>query len=122
MIFLGFVSETMHSHAMFLTELDKMVMRMVFESYGVEKHYESHAESISYLIRVMKYRVPKKEEADITALEVHTDKGFLSLLDQNQVNGLQMKTKDGDWITADFPPSSCLVMAGDALMVSHLQN
>lgn len=108
--------EIMHSHATLLSELEKMVMRMIFESYGVEKHYEAHLESISYLIRVMKYRVPQKEETHIGALEVHTDKGFISILHQNQVNGLEVKTKAGEWINVDFPPSSFIVMAGDALL------
>lgn len=114
-----FVSEIMHSHATLLSELEKMVMRMIFESYGVEKHYDSHVESISYLIRVMKYRVPQKEETHIGALEIHTDKGFISILHQNQVNGLEVKTKAGEWINVDFPRSSFIVMAGDALVVGH---
>lgn len=111
----------MHSHAMLHSELEKMVVRMLFESYGVEKHYEAHAESVFYVVRVMKYS-PQREDKSTNvnynaALDVHTDKSFIAILDQDHVNGLQLQTKAGEWINVNYPPSSCFVLAGDALLV-----
>ncbi|GMP42732.1 hypothetical protein CsSME_00012375 [Camellia sinensis var. sinensis] len=107
--------ETMHSYSKLLSELELTVKRMVFESYGVKKHYDSHSESTTNLLRVMKYRVPRMKETNIGA-DAHTDKNFITVLDQNQVNGLEVKTKDGVWISIDFLPSSFVVMAGDAFL------
>ncbi|KAJ0006680.1 hypothetical protein Pint_30626 [Pistacia integerrima] len=88
---------------------------MVFESYGVEKYYDSFNESSTYLLRLMKYRLPETNEPNL-GCDVHTDKSFITILHQNEVNGLEIKTQDGDWIGFDPTPSSFIVMAGDALL------
>ncbi|KAI8024660.1 putative 2-oxoglutarate-dependent dioxygenase AOP1.2 [Camellia lanceoleosa] len=106
----------MHSYSVLVSELEKMVKRMVFESYGVEKYYDSFMESTNYLLRIMKYRGPKMEEETNVGLTDHTDKTFMTILHQNQVNGLELKTKDGHWISFDPSPSSFVVLAGDALL------
>ncbi|KAM7483696.1 hypothetical protein LguiB_008279 [Lonicera macranthoides] len=106
-------SETLLSYTKIAAELEQMVAKMVFESYGVEKYYESYLKSASYLSRVMKYREPEMNETNIGFVS-HTDKSFLTILHQNQVNGLEIKAKDGEWFDVEFVPSSFVVMAGDA--------
>jgi isopenicillin N synthase-like dioxygenase len=111
-------SARLHSYAKLAAELDDMVSRMIHESYGVEKYYDSHIGSTTYLLRVLKNRVPQGNEPNI-AFVTHTDKSFTTILHQNQVNGLEVETKDGNWINVEFSPSSFVVIAGDALMVGH---
>ncbi|XP_057777477.1 probable 2-oxoglutarate-dependent dioxygenase AOP1 [Salvia miltiorrhiza] len=97
-------------------EVERIAVRMVCESYGVGKHYDSYVESANYLCRVMKYREPKIGENKM-AFVTHTDKSFMSTIHQNQVDGLQIKAKDGEWFTVHhLSPSSIIVMAGDAIM------
>ena len=113
------VSARMHWYAKLAAELDQMVARMIHESFGVEKYYESYKESITYLLRVLKNRAPKENEPAL-GFVAHTDKSFTTVLHQNQINGLEVETKDGEWITVEYSsPSSFVVMAGDALMVRH---
>ncbi|KAH7565134.1 hypothetical protein JRO89_XS09G0141800 [Xanthoceras sorbifolium] len=110
-------SKTVVSYSKQVSELEKTVKKMVFESYGVEKYYESLNESSTYLLRMMKYRGPEKNETNV-GCESHTDKSFLTILHQNEVNGLEIKTKDGHWIGFDDPtPSSFVVLAADAFLV-----
>ncbi|KAA8515884.1 hypothetical protein F0562_019063 [Nyssa sinensis] len=107
--------ETMLSYAKLVSELEQKVNRMVFESYGVEKNYESHVGSTTYLLRVMKYRAPQMDESEVGS-QTHTDKSFITILHQNQVNALEVQARNGQWIAVDFPLASFVVMAGDAYM------
>ncbi|KAG8494703.1 hypothetical protein CXB51_012259 [Gossypium anomalum] len=108
--------QNVHSYAKMVSQLDRMVKKMVFESYGVEKYYESHIDSTSYLLRLIKYRVPHEGETIDNCGFPHTDKSFLTILHDNQVAGLQTKTKDGNWICVQPSGSMFIVMAGDAFL------
>ncbi|KAK1418875.1 hypothetical protein QVD17_28024 [Tagetes erecta] len=108
-------SKTMHSYANLVSKLEKQVRKMVFESYGVEKYHESFSDSVSYVLRMNKYRPPKPEETNLGAM-IHTDKDFVSILSQNQIDGLEVQIKDDEWVSVEFQPSSFVVMATDAFM------
>ncbi len=110
----------MHWYAKLAAELDQMVTRMIYESYGVEKYYDSYIESTPYLLRVLKNRAHHGNEPNL-GFVTHTDKSFTTILHQNQIDGLEVELKDGEWITVEYSPSSFVVMAGDALMVSRYQ-
>ena len=111
------ISQSVHCYSKLVAELDRMVVRMVLESYGIENG--SHIQSASFLVRLLKSRVPKMNETN-KAFPSHSDKSFISILHQNKVNGLEIQTKDGKWISHE-PPSLqvFLVMAGEVLTVSH---
>ncbi|KAL3511832.1 hypothetical protein ACH5RR_024549 [Cinchona calisaya] len=107
--------ETALSFSKAVAELDQMVMKMVSEKYGIEKNYETLLGSMSYLLKLIKYRVPRENEKNL-GIVPHTDKSFTSILHQHQVKGLEIKNKDGEWMLIDPSPSSFIVMAGDACM------
>ncbi|XP_020224845.1 probable inactive 2-oxoglutarate-dependent dioxygenase AOP2 [Cajanus cajan] len=103
-------------YAKLAEDLDRMVARMIFESYGVLKHYDTYIGSTSYLLRLLAHKAPEQVEQQL-GFVAHTDKSFTTILHQNQVNGLMVETRDGHWIDVDFSsPTSFVVMAGDALM------
>lgn len=99
-----------------MADINETVTRMLLDSYGLERLYESHMEGNSYLLRCFKYRTRQEDENDV-GLHSHTDRTFISTLHQNQISGLQIKSKDGQWIDAEPSGSSFLVLAGDILMV-----
>ncbi|XP_030969963.1 probable 2-oxoglutarate-dependent dioxygenase AOP1 [Quercus lobata] len=107
-------SESTHLYAKLVEELYQMVIRMVFESYGVGD-FETQMESTTVLLRCLKYRAPQLNETN-RGLRGHTDKNFLSILHQNHVGGLEIKVKDEEWVTFESTPSSFLFLAGDGLM------
>ncbi|KAL2243416.1 probable 2-oxoglutarate-dependent dioxygenase AOP1 [Sesamum indicum] len=95
------------------SELDKVVRRMVVESLGLEKYMNEHMESTDYLVRVQKYDGPQSAESKI-GLTSHTDKNIVTILHQNEVKGLEVLTKDGQWIAADPSHNSFIVMIGES--------
>ncbi|KAI3521646.1 hypothetical protein L1887_11118 [Cichorium endivia] len=107
-------SALMYSKA--VAELDQIVMRMVAKSYGIEEHYESLLKSTVYVLRLNKYLCPNPNEENSLGIVPHTDKSIMTILHQKQVKGIQIETKDGQWIGVDPLPSSFIVMAGDACM------
>lgn len=100
-----------------LSELDQIVRRMILESLGLEKYLDEHMESTNYLLRVMKYKGPQSTDTKL-GLNAHTDKNIVTILYQNQVEGLEVQTKNGDWITVKPSQDSFTVMIGDSLYVS----
>lgn len=112
-------SETLGVYAKVLGELDHMTKRMVFDGYGLDqRHCDSLLESTEYMLRSFKYKLPQKGENDL-GLSSHTDTSFLTILHQNNVNGLQVKLKSGEWSDIDPSPFMFLILAGDAFKVGR---
>lgn len=100
-----------------LRELDEMVKKMVFEGLNLENYLEEHLEATTYHLKVMKYRVADPSESTM-GLDSHADTSILTILHQNGIQGLDIRTKDGDWITINVSPNSFVVMAGESFNVS----
>ncbi|WMV34621.1 hypothetical protein MTR67_028006 [Solanum verrucosum] len=110
----SFFCKTIQSYSEQLSKLDQIVNRMILESLGMEKYMDEHMNSTNYLLRLMKYKAPQSSETEM-GMNVHTDRSNLTILYQNQVNGLQILTKDGQWINVDPTPDTFIVMIGDPL-------
>ncbi|XP_061358517.1 probable 2-oxoglutarate-dependent dioxygenase AOP1, partial [Gastrolobium bilobum] len=110
--------ESVNEYSKLLAELDHVAKRMVFESYGVDmKRCESFIESGNYLLRCLQYRPPQMDETDL-GMQPHADLTMQSILHQvNNVEGLEVKLKDGEWIVVDPSPTVFVVMAGDGFKV-----
>ncbi|XP_061365092.1 probable 2-oxoglutarate-dependent dioxygenase AOP1 [Gastrolobium bilobum] len=109
--------ETLNLYAKLLIELDHITKRMVFDGYGVDqRHCDSLLKSTNYMLRSFKYKLPQKDDNNL-GLHAHTDTSFFTILHQNNVIGLQVKLKNGEWIDADPSPFMFLILAGDAFKV-----
>ncbi|XP_073128000.1 probable 2-oxoglutarate-dependent dioxygenase AOP1 [Henckelia pumila] len=106
-------SKSIRSFTEKLAELDQIVRKLVLESLGLEKYIDEHIESTNYLVRVQKYDAPKSHETEI-GLTAHTDKNMVTILYQNEVDGLEVQKKDGQWILVEPSPDSFIVMIGQA--------
>ncbi|KAL3522950.1 hypothetical protein ACH5RR_015784 [Cinchona calisaya] len=104
-------SEISFSFAKTQAKLYEMVTKMLLESYGVAKYSDSHVDSTTYLLRFPKYRAPEMNE-NTKGIASYTDITFLTILYQNHIPGLEIRTRDGEWITVHFPPKSFVVLAG----------
>ncbi|WCJ43621.1 2-oxoglutarate (2OG) and Fe(II)-dependent oxygenase superfamily protein [Euphorbia peplus] len=111
--------ETVHANAMLFGEVQELVVKMLFESYGFDKDYIiSHLKSTKYRMHILQYEGSNQAETNMACMD-HTDKSFLSILHQN-VKGLEVRLNDGEddhWIS--YQPSShssFIVLAGDGFM------
>ncbi|KAJ7962924.1 2-oxoglutarate-dependent dioxygenase [Quillaja saponaria] len=89
--------------------------RMVLESLGVENYLDEHMKSSSYLFRVTKYKGPQTKETKL-GLKSHKDKNLVTILYQNDVEGLEVQTKHGEWFVVKPSPESFIVMIGGSLV------
>lgn len=93
-----------------------MIWRMILETLGLEKYIEEDMNFVNN-IRVSMYNPPNTNEK-LLALQGHTDKNLLGILDEDGAKGLEILTKDDQWIGVDFPPNSFIVLIGDIFQVS----
>ncbi|XWS27174.1 hypothetical protein CRYUN_Cryun26dG0092400 [Craigia yunnanensis] len=107
--------EILNSMSSKMLELNFTILEMIFESFGMEeKHYDALVRDSTSIFRVMKYRVPPREDENL-GLVAHTDKNALTVLCQNDVQGLEIMTKDGHWEEMVVPGDAFVVIVGDAL-------
>ncbi|KAL5583533.1 hypothetical protein UlMin_015975 [Ulmus minor] len=66
--------------------------------------------------RFLKY-ISEDKDKKLNAFPEHIDLSFSTLIHEIDVSGLQIQTKDGEWIGFDVSPSSFIYIAGDALQV-----
>lgn len=58
---------------------------------------------------------PTDRPADQYGAAPHTDFGFVTILAQDDTGGLEVRTKDGEWMPAPVIPGTFVVNIGDAL-------
>jgi len=67
-------------------------------------------------LRLIHYpRTPKRRPSDLFGIHPHTDYGFLTILAQDEVGGLEVQRVDGGWIEAPPVPGTLILNIGDVL-------
>ncbi|GFZ01755.1 hypothetical protein Acr_15g0003640 [Actinidia rufa] len=107
-----------------MLELSLMIMKMVLESLEMECCYGflEDNKSSSSTFRLIKYKVaptPSNIEHPATSnigLIPHTDKNFLTILCQNEVQGLEVLSREsGNWVQLMIPQGFFVILVGDSL-------
>ncbi|TYI32112.1 hypothetical protein ES332_A04G035800v1 [Gossypium tomentosum] len=101
-------TKTLASFTQLASELQKKILKMILESFGLEKYMDEFIDSTNYQLRIMKYEKPKTNDST-PALAAHCDTNTMTLLYQNEVNGLQIQSIDGEWINMKPSPNSFIV-------------
>jgi isopenicillin N synthase-like dioxygenase len=67
-------------------------------------------------LRLLHYPpIPADSPADLWGSAPHTDYGFITVLAQDAVGGLQVRMPDGSWVDAPTIPNSFVMNSGDIL-------
>uniref|UniRef100_A0A6V7QZB1 Fe2OG dioxygenase domain-containing protein n=1 Tax=Ananas comosus var. bracteatus TaxID=296719 RepID=A0A6V7QZB1_ANACO len=99
-----------------MRELEQMVEKMILESMGLEKYFVRQVESLEYGLRLTEYGIPSDQENKL-AMRSHVDPNMVTVICQHQVGGLEVLSKDGDWITVEPSLDAFTVVTGEAFGV-----
>ncbi|XP_058087479.1 2-oxoglutarate-dependent dioxygenase AOP2-like [Magnolia sinica] len=109
-------SEAVYLFLKKLSEFGGIVSRMVLENLGVEKYHDGLMETLDCHVRMMHYKHPLNGVSRIEGLGAHADSNFLTILFQDEVNGLEVLNKQGQWIPVLPSPNSLIVIVGVTLV------
>ncbi|GLJ21933.1 hypothetical protein SUGI_0410640 [Cryptomeria japonica] len=117
--------QTVHKYNSHMTEVAHRILKLVLLSLGldVSKHYNSDpfGTSLQGWLRMNYYYNTKDEEEEAQNVQhiskAHTDLGCVTILYQDNVGGLQIRTKKGDWINTKPLPGAFVVNLGDCLQM-----
>ncbi|WKN43549.1 isopenicillin N synthase family dioxygenase [Tunicatimonas pelagia] len=109
--------ETVLEYMDAMTQLGYTLMRGISLSLGLEANYFSEHFTSNALTLFRMFHYPSStpaESSESWGVGEHTDYGLLTILKQDQVGGLQVKTKQG-WIDAPPVDNSFVCNIGDML-------
>ncbi|XP_058114469.1 probable 2-oxoglutarate-dependent dioxygenase AOP1.2 [Magnolia sinica] len=109
-------SETINSFTKKLVDFEKIVRMMILESLGVGNYHDSLTDSLKTLLRVIHNKQPPTMSVSAPGIAPHTDMNFLTILLQDEVNGIEILTKEGQWIPVFPSPNSFTIFCGDSFM------
>ncbi|KAJ4758610.1 2-oxoglutarate-dependent dioxygenase-related family protein [Rhynchospora pubera] len=107
---------TITTYAQHVRNLEQMVETMIFQFLGIGKHLNSHIKKLIYGVRLSNYGGLPIEETKVS-LPVHVDPNLITIVLQNGVEGLEVRTKDEEWLRVVPSPDTFTVMLGEAMTV-----
>ncbi|AUT02085.1 iron oxidase [Nostoc sp. CENA543] len=107
--------ETVLEYIESMTQLGHILMAGIALSLGLDKSYftERYTKDPLILFRIFNYP-PNSSSQSAWGVGEHTDYGVLTILKQDNIGGLQIKSKSG-WIDAPPIPGSFVCNIGDML-------
>jgi len=98
-------------------ELGSRLLPLFALAVGENRHFFGQFfDPASTALRLIHYPPAARDRAaDEFGIHPHTDYGFITILAQDDVGGLEIQTAEGDWTTAPSIPGSLVVNIGDIL-------
>ena len=110
----GFQS-TIQGYVNQMTVLARKMVGAIALSLGLPpRSLDRYFEQPTTFLRLLHYPTQQAEEG-LFGSAPHTDYGFITLLAQDDVGGLEVKNKNGDWVPAPPMPNSFVMNVGDIL-------
>lgn len=108
--------ETVLAYMESMTQIGHIIMAGIALSLGLEESYfaDRYTKDPLILFRIFNYPPKSSLPASEWGVGEHTDYGILTILKQDNVGGLQVKSKSG-WIDAPPIPGSFICNIGDML-------
>nr|XP_043615480.1 gibberellin 20-oxidase-like protein isoform X2 [Erigeron canadensis] len=99
--------------------LSKKIMEILLMCLGenFEREFEHEFSNCEGYLRINNYSLPEKGVMgkDVEGLGMHTDMSCLTIVYQDEVGGLQVRSKDGKWLDINPCEETLVVNIGDLL-------
>lgn len=100
-----------------LQKLGQHLMRCIALSLGLpEDYFDESCKTPNCAIRILHYPPrPHDARANQIGAGAHTDWGAITMLYQDEVGGLEVRSAEGDWIEATPMPGTFVINLGDLI-------
>ena len=109
--------EVLEKYTFNMTKLGRNLMRLALLSSGVKDlSVMQSLDTPTIWLRLLHYPpISKNSPSDLYGSAPHTDFGCLTILAQDEIGGLQVQTREGEWIDVPKLEGSFVVNVGDML-------
>ena len=109
--------EVLEKYTFNMTKLGRNLMRLALLSSGVKDLSVMQSLDMPTIwLRLLHYPpISKNSPSDLYGSAPHTDFGCLTILAQDEIGGLQVQTREGEWIDVPKLEGSFVVNVGDML-------
>ena len=109
--------EILEKYTCNMTKLGRNLMRLALLSSGVKDlSVMQSLDTPTIWLRLLHYPpISKNSPSDLYGSAPHTDFGCLTILAQDEIGGLQVQTREGEWIDVPKLEGSFVVNVGDML-------
>ncbi|KAG6430161.1 hypothetical protein SASPL_108223 [Salvia splendens] len=111
-------SEIMQEYGSRVTELSKTILRLILTTLGKEfdsKYYESEFQQCHGYMRINNYSSPRSSKEEAEGLGMHTDMSCVTIVYQDEIGGLQVRSREGRWMSIAPREGTLVVNVGDML-------
>jgi len=98
-----------------MKELSDQIHKIILANLGVSNYYASHFEHCKFWLRMNEYQVSCDEASGSITFPAHTDGSSITILHEDDVGGLQVLSKAGNWVEVKPTPNSFIIFIGDTL-------
>ncbi|XP_010529599.1 PREDICTED: gibberellin 20 oxidase 1 [Tarenaya hassleriana] len=115
------LSESLQEYGTKMAELSKRIIKILLMTLGDDakkRFYKPEFDKCHGYLRVVNYTPPKDVEdrqEPVEGLGMHTDMSCVTILYQDSVGGLQMRSREGKWIDIKPCEDSLVVNVGDLM-------
>ncbi|GFP92997.1 feruloyl coa ortho-hydroxylase 2 [Phtheirospermum japonicum] len=112
-------SEVLQEYGSKMTELSKTILKVLLMTFGdgfETKYYDPEFKKCHGYLRINNYTPPENlEEEEVEGLGKHTDMSCLTIVYQDEMGGLQVRSKDGKWMNIVPCEETLVVNIGDMM-------
>jgi len=118
-MFLNLISVILQEYGNKMEELSKKILKLILMSLGEDiekKFYDSEFKNCHGYLRINNYSCQEIMEDDqVEGLGMHTDMSCITILYQDEIGGLQVRSNEGKWIDICPNEGTLVVNIGDML-------